>query len=239
MPKEQTAICTTFAQYREAIDENKRAFFFAVEGAGLLNGHLDRLSVLYDNGVRFLTPVWRDSDCIGGAFNTDEGLTPFGREVVGACFEMGIVPDLSHASDVMTREILAMAEAAGKPVIATHSNSRAVCAHKRNLTDETATKIAALGGVFGLNLVPFHLADDSSVSVETVCDHVMHFLSIGLGDAIAMGGDLDGMDHTPQGIRHIGDLSSIARALSARGVGDTQIEKIFCDNAEQFLTRVF
>ncbi len=238
-PEGKTAICTTFSDYREAVRTGKRPFFFAVEDARILNGDLDRLTTLYEHGVRLLTLVWRDETCIGGAYNTEIGLSDFGRDVVARCFALGIVPDLSHASDAMTREVLDLAARAGKPVIATHSNSRTVCDHKRNLTDETAREIASLGGVFGINMVPFHLAEDSVANVGTVCRHILHFLELGLGDAVAMGCDLDGMDETPEGIRHVGDLPRIAEALSAHGVSDEQIERVFCRNAERILARCF
>ncbi len=235
LPQDKATICTDGAQYLAAVKEGKSPFLFAVEGAGLLNGRMERLYTLYENGVRFLTPVWRDEDCIGGAFNTDAGLTPFGREVIDTCFALGIVPDLSHASDVMTEEILNMAREKGRPVVATHSNSRAVCDHKRNLTDETARGIASLGGVFGVNMVPFHLEKEGPAGVDSVCRHVLHFLSIGLEDAVALGCDFDGMDETPEGIRGVGDLTAVMEKLSLLGVSDTQIEKLFWRNADRFL----
>ncbi len=235
---EKSVICHTFDAFSHALDEKKHPFFLAVEGAGLLNGHLDRLSVLYEHDVRFLTLVWKGANCIGGAFDTEEGLTDFGREVVLSCFEKGIVPDLSHASDKMCEEVLRMAHDAKKPVIATHSNSRGVFAHPRNLPDDYAKEIAQLGGTVGISMAPMHLAADGA-GIDTICRHMQHYMELGLSDALTFGCDFDGIDFAPEGIENISDLVKIADALSACGVSAEQLEKIYFGNAEAFLKRNF
>ncbi len=236
---EKTALCHTFSDYKTAISEKKSPFFIAVEGAGLLNGHPERLPILYEHDVRLLTLVWRDADCIGGAFNTDAGLTDFGREVVSLCFELGIVPDLSHASDKMCEEVLRMANDAKKPVIATHSNSRAVFAHPRNLPDEYAKEIARLGGTVGISMAPMHLDEEDKADIDSICRHMLHGLDIGLSDALTFGCDFDGIDRPPHGIDDVSSLLKIEGALSAYGVSEEQIEKIFFRNGERFLKFAF
>lgn len=91
--------------YKDSLSfpENLRPIL-AVEGGGLLASRRERLELLAEKGVRLLTLVWQDHCCIGGAWNTDKGLTPFGREAVRGCFSLGILPDLSHASDKMFYE---------------------------------------------------------------------------------------------------------------------------------------
>ena len=236
---EKTAICHTYADYEKAIGEGRHPFFLAVEGGGLLCNKLDRVATLYEHDVRFLTLVWRDADCIGGAFNTDVGLTDFGREVVKKCFELGITVDISHASDPMADEVLTMAEKVGKAVIATHSNSRAVFEHPRNLPDAFAKRIAKLGGTVGISLAPQHLAEEGCADIDAICDHMMHYLEIGLSDSLTFGCDLDGVDALPRGIDNVSSLVSVADALRRRGVSEEQIEKICYKNAERFLKANF
>ena len=84
---------------------------------------IENLKKLYDMGVRFLTLVWAGECSLGGAHDTDIGLTDFGYEVLNGCFELGIVPDVSHASDVMFWQVYEEAKRRGKPFVATHSNS--------------------------------------------------------------------------------------------------------------------
>lgn len=235
LPPDKTVLCRSKEEFRQAVALGKRPFFLAVEGASLLSGRLDRLSVLYEMGVRFLTLVWRDADIIGGAFNTSEPLTPFGREVVEACFALGMTVDLSHASDAVAEECLALAAKAGRPVIATHSNSRAVYPHPRNLTDETTKKIAACGGLVGISMAPQHLDEPGEANIRSVCRHILHYLSLGIGGHLAFGCDFDGIDKTPAGIRDVSDLCKVAGALKKEGIPDETIQAICYDNAERFV----
>jgi membrane dipeptidase len=208
----------------------------AVEGGRLLNNDLSRLDVLRACGVRILTLVWGGLCCMGGAHDTDEGLTDFGRQVVDRCFDLGIVPDLSHASDKMFYETATMAKERGKAIIVSHSCSRAVCDHSRNLTDEMAKITADLGGIIGVNLVIPHLGDDT---VEQVCRHITHFASVAGEDHVCLGCDLDGTAHLPQGIKNVGDLTKIADGLRKNSHSEAFIEKVFYTNAQTFAVKHF
>ena len=103
-------LCTDSHTLAEAEDQGSMAVMLAVEGGRLLSDDISRLDSLYEAGVRFLTLVWNKTCKIGGAHDSDEGLTDFGREVVLRCFELGIIPDVSHASAKMTSEVLEMCE---------------------------------------------------------------------------------------------------------------------------------
>lgn len=235
IPSERAALCRTIGEYRQAMEAGKHPFFLAVEGAFLLNGDISRLDEMYRMGVRFLTLVWRGENLIGGAFDTDAPLTPFGREVAERCFSSGIAVDVSHASDAVTDECLAMARRYHKPVIATHSNSRAVFAHPRNLTDAHAVAIAETGGVIGISMAPQHLDFPGQADVESVCRHIRHYWELGLADAVVFGCDFDGIDKTPIGIDNLTHLNKIAESLLRSGVSTDDIEKIFWRNAERYL----
>ena len=96
------------APYREGLTP-----IFAVEDARLLGNSVDRLSFLSEHGVRILTLLWRGETVIGGAYDTDVGLTPFGKQVLSDCFRLGIIPDLSHASLPAFWEVAEAAEERG------------------------------------------------------------------------------------------------------------------------------
>lgn len=235
--RSRAMLCRTADDLHTAWEADKSALFVAVEDARLLGGEMDRLPVLYARGVRFLTLTWGGSTCIGGSHDTDAGLTEFGRNVVEQCFALGIVPDLSHASDATMTEVLHMAKAAGKPVIATHSNARAVRDHRRNLTDEEFCAIRDLGGVVGISLCPAHLASaDEPRDVNAIVRHIEHYLSLGGEKTVCMGGDLDGTN-LPDGFSGIEDLGKIAEALAVRGHSDALINAIFCGNAVRFIEK--
>ncbi len=208
----------------------------AVEDARLLCGSRDRLRVLYARGVRFLTPVWGGVTCIGGAHDTDIGLTEFGRQVIEDCFAMGIVPDISHASLPTADEIFAMAEAYAKPVVATHSASYSVRPLPRNLRDRQFLSIKALGGLVGLCLCAPHLVDGREADISHAVAHIEHYLALGGEDVVAMGSDFDGAP-MPRGIDCPRDMMAIAEALARLNYSDELIQKLIYDNAHRFVMK--
>lgn len=233
----RASLCRTADELHAAWEADKAALFLAVEDARLLGGEIDRLAVLAARGVRFLTLTWGGSSCIGGAHDTDEGLTAFGRSVVEECFRLGIVPDISHGSDAAMNETIAMAEAAGKPVIATHSNARAVRDHRRNLTDAQFCAVRDLGGVVGISLCPAHLAAKGEpCGVDAVVRHIEHYLSLGGEKTVCLGCDLDGTS-LPDGFAGIEDLKKIAEALAVRGIPDGTIADVCFGNAVRFVEK--
>ena len=238
---ENDGICRvrTAEDLTTAWENEKVAAFLAVEDARLLAGKLERLDELAARGVKYLTLMWAGKSCIGGAHDTDEGLTDFGKEVVKRCFALGIIPDISHASAKSADDILTLAEEAGSPVIASHSNAFAVWNHSRNLRDDHFKRLIALGGIVGLNLCAHHVKDcdnDGYARPEDMIPHVEHFISLGGENHIAMGGDLDGAS-LPTGISTVDQVTLVAEAMAARGYSETLIRKIFGDNAQDFLQK--
>ena len=241
---DRAAHVRTASELRASWQSGRCAAFLAVEDARLLSGQLDRLDTLAERGVRYLTLGWSGKSCICASHDVpedeDTGLTDFGRAVVTRCFETGIVPDISHASERTTDEVLTLAEAAGTPVIATHSNAYAVYPHTRNLRDEQARRLFALGGLVGINLCRHHLCDCSqaNATVDDVLRHIDHWLTLGGEHHLAIGGDLDGAS-LPEGIRHVGDVASIGHALARRGISEAIIRRIFSENALDFIWKAF
>ncbi|MCI8388514.1 MAG: hypothetical protein HFE63_08640 [Clostridiales bacterium] len=218
----------------EAAGDN--AAFLAVEGGKLLSDDISRLDNLYESGVRFLTLVWNKTCKIGGAHDTDEGLTDFGKNVVSRCFELGIIPDISHASAKMTDEVIALAEKNNKVCIATHSNSYSVCTHSRNLTDERFKKIVALNGIVGISLAPMHLTSGEICTIDDIVSHIEHYMSLGGEDTVCLGCDLDGVSELPKEIESATDLTKIAEKLAQINYTDTLINKIFYANARNLIS---
>ncbi len=209
----------------------------AIEGGKALGGKIENLHKAYDMGVRFLTLVWAGESSIGGGHDTDIGLTAFGYEVLEGCFELGIVPDVSHASDRMFWQVSDEAGRRNKPFVATHSNSRAVHDHRRNLTDEMFLAVRDSGGVVGVSLEPTHTSVKNEPTAEDICRHILHYLELGGGDTVCLGCDLDGVTRNIKDIPDISYLYKIADGLSALGVSEIQINKIFYDNANNFYIR--
>ncbi len=230
-------LCESADDLQRCEKQNLGALFLAVEGGRILGDDVTRLDELYKSGVRFLTLVWNDGCAIGGSNGEGIGLTDFGRQVVNRCFTLGIIPDVSHASDKLTDEVISMCAEQKKVCIATHSNSRFVCDHTRNLTDENFVKISKLGGIVGISLAPMHLTLEEKCTVCDIVRHIEHYMSLGGEDTVCLGCDLDGVDRLPEGITTVSDLYKIADALGGINYTDALIEKIFYTNAKDFISR--
>ena len=136
-------------------------------------------------------------------------------------------------SDEGFRDILSITEA---PILATHSNSRHVCGHSRNLTDEMFREICRTGGAAGLNTCADFVGE--TPDLDTLCDHVLHFLELDPeGDHIVLGGDLDGVSEMPAGFTGVESWPLLAQKLLQRGAGEEIVRKIFWDNAMGVMRR--
>lgn len=208
------------------------SFIIAVEDARLLNNKLKRIKLLYRSGVRFITLTWKNTSCIGGAWNSNFGLTDFGKNAVIEMFQIGIIPDVSHGSKQLIKDVYDISKKIHKPFCATHSNSFSIYPSRRNLTDECARMIADSGGLIGISFCPCHLSENASV--QSVINHVDHYLSIVGENAIAFGCDFDGISSLP---RDIYDITSIEKVYweFCRKFGYRITEKIFYNNTYNFL----
>lgn len=209
-------------------------FVLTVEDARILCGDLSRVDLLYDYGVRVITPLWGGKTCIGGAHDTSEGLTDFGRAAVSRMCRIGIVPDISHSSFRAADEIMDICEEYGVAPIATHMNSWSVCGHSRNLTDDRYLRLTKLGGIVGLSLCPKHLGGDGGV--EAVLRHYLHYRELCPGK-IALGCDFDGTSTVPE-LADIRDIVKITQAMKDAGIPNSEIEAFCYGTAYEFLAKL-
>lgn len=175
-----------------AVEGNRCAAIFAVEGGGGLFADSEELNTLYRAGLRVLGLAWETNELAASAWEeNDTGLTDKGRALAERCCELGIILDASHLSDRSTEELL---ELTAYPIIATHSNFREVCNSPRNLTTDLARKITARGGVIGMNLYPAFLNDGDDADATDLLRHVEFGLANFGESSIGFGFDIDGTD---------------------------------------------
>lgn len=205
-------------------------FIFGVEDARLLNGDLSKLEALYLSGMRVLTLNWKDNSSIGGGWNTNFPLTSFGKEVINRCFELGILIDLSHSSEEVFEETIKLAKHLGFFPFASHSNSFTICNHKRNLTDTQFKALRDLGSIVGISFVPEHLDHNAYATVDTIVNHINHFLKLDGENTIALGSDFDGVSSLPEGITSIESLNQLYSTFVSE-FGEKITQKIFFENA--------
>lgn len=185
------------------------------------------LEDLYKIGFRVTTLGWNESNPLTGSNKTGEGLSDAGREYVKEAQRLGMLVDVSHISDKGFWDIMDVTAA---PVVATHSNSRAVCNVSRNLTDDMFRAICQTGGVAGFNMYAAFIGENADI--DTAADHFMHFMELDpSGEHIALGGDLDGCDTLAEGFNGIQDYPVLAEKLLQRGLDGNTVQNIFWNNA--------
>lgn len=111
-----------------------------------------------------IAPAWNAQNALTGSCMTGGGLTAQGKEFVRRAQKLGMILDVSHISEKAFWDLCDITE---KPFVASHSNSRAICKHVRNLTDEQFKALCEAGGTAGLNLYGAFLRDEGRPTLET------------------------------------------------------------------------
>ena len=242
-------LARTYADIERINAAGKIAALLAFEGAEPLGQDLSALRLFHQVGLRMLSFTWNRRTAFGdGAWENGSGggLTRLGRAAVKEMHRLGIIVDVSHASDQTTRDIL---DAAEGPVVASHSNARAHCNHPRNLPDELIEGIGANGGVIGVAAVSRFITDGEPTIAAWV-DHVEHIIRlagidhVGIGAEFAhhlyeIGAALGVAEWSPEqglarkpfaGMLSPEDLPGLTAELLRRGFGEAEIRKIYHEN---------
>ena len=228
---DRLVFATSGTDVEEAYEVCKIAALLAIEGGEALDGRIELQRSFYRLGVRLMTLTWSlRNEIADGAFEgrTGGGLTRFGVQVVEEMDRLGMVVDVSHLAEAGFWDVM---EISTKPVIASHSNSKALCSHPRNLTDDQARAIAQKGGVIGVNFAG-HFLGEGRRSLAGVVDHIDHFSSIIGPEYIALGSDFDGLpwEQLPDELKDVSQLPKVAEELAARGYSESAIQGIMGEN---------
>ncbi len=238
--RDSAAVAAVLAQHRLAV-------LAQVEGAEGLT-RVDDVDRWYAAGVRCVTLVHFVSSGVGGAAAgqvqrllfgaspqgvTAEGLSEFGRAVVNRMLDLGIIIDLAHASDATARDVLDLTEARGVPVIVSHTGARALLPLERNVSDALAQRIAAHGGLIGVNLntgqtstpPEFETPNHHRGTCDDVAAHWVHLASVVPATSLMLGSDSNGLigragpgGACPGGLANTATWPQLWAALVARGV---------------------
>lgn len=215
-------LCLNFRDILSAEKEGKIAALLSIEGAEQISD----IDAAYMQGVRIVHMTWNhDNALCGAAMDSGAGLTHEGKSFVLRAQQLGIMLDMSHVSECGFWDTLSIST---RPVIAGHSNAKAVCNVTRNLTDAQFTALVKQGGGAGINLYPEFLG--LGRDIDAVFAHIEHFMSLGGERAVFLGCDLDGIEQMPKGISGVQDLGRIYEALLRHNYPERLARDIFRNN---------
>lgn len=220
----------------EVESKKGKGVVLTVEGGAVLGGKLENVDYLAECGVKIMTLTWNGNCELGDGIGVEgaKGLTDFGKSVIAKMEQNSIVVDVSHSSVPMFYDV---AELSTKPFCATHSNSKQICPHRRNLTDEQFSIIKDKGGIVGLNLSRgFLREDEDKACMLDVLRHAEHFLSLGGEKTLAIGTDFDGTD-IPIDMTGIESMNKLYELFLKHNYNEKLLEDIFFNNARNFLLR--
>lgn len=188
-------LCTTTAEAGKAKEKGEIALFLSLEGAEPLQNDLNLLRIFYELGVRGLGLVWSRRNLVGdGVFfgakksGTPSGISLFGVQVLEEAEKLGMFIDVSHLNDTGFEDVMEICQS---PVIASHSNCRALASSPRNLTNPQIESIAEKNGVIGMNSINKFIRDDTAgIGVSHFVDHLDHVVKVAGIDHVGIGFDL-------------------------------------------------
>ncbi len=237
---EENADYATMTFGPDEVADNMRNGLISVcigmENASPIQESLSMLRTFYRLGVSYMTLTHNGDNAVADSAAEGKrwgGLSPFGRQVVAEMNAMGMMIDLSHASDKTFWDVIQLSKA---PVIATHSSCRALCSHRRNLTDEMLQALGEKNGYVGINFYPCFLSDaydeskDWRPGVKEIVDHIDHAVKLAGIDHVGIGSDFDGIEVTPEGVEDIAQLDAVWAEMRRRGYSENDIFKVSGQN---------
>ena len=227
-----TSFCRTGAEVKKAAETGRRAALLSIEGSAALCGKMEHLYDAKKYGVSLITLTW-NGRCEAGdgcGVPDSDGLAPFGFDLVRKMQKLNMIVDVSHLSE---KGFWDVARTARRPFVASHSDSKTVHDHPRNLTDDQFREIVKGGGLVGINLCGKFLRDGSP-KAEDVLRHVDRFLHLGGENVLAVGSDLDGCVMA-DGVSAVEEMDRLYDLLKG-AFGAETADRIFWGNAYRFFT---
>ena len=212
--------------------------FLAIEGAGAFAADVTQIDRFIDRGLRLVSPAHGKNSLLSASATgkaVDFGLTDLGKSFCERVYGKGALIDVSHVSDAAFADIVVIAAKHGAPVVATHSNARAVAKMPRNLTDAQLRIIAATGGVAGVNFHAPFVTGGADATLDDVVRQVDYLVKIAGIEHVAVGSDFDGGITTPVGLEDASTLPTLAAALRRKGMSRDDVLRIFSQNALRVL----
>jgi microsomal dipeptidase-like Zn-dependent dipeptidase/gamma-glutamyl-gamma-aminobutyrate hydrolase PuuD len=237
--KDYCGIALTEEDARRLKAEGKKAFFLGIENGYGIGKDIKNIKKYKDMGVQYMTLCHSyDNDICNSSSNTadaSKGLTPFGRKVVKEMNKVGMLIDISHASEGTFWDAIKYSK---DPIFASHSSVKALCDHDRNLTDDQLRALAKNGGVVHICIYGGYLNKNwKEASIEDVVKHIDHAVKVAGIDHVGIGSDFDGGGGV-LGCTGDNDMINITVKLIEKGYSEEDIRKIWGGNFFRVLNQV-
>ena len=235
--KHYLSIARTPADLLSDKRQGRHSIMLGIENGLALNGQLQSLRHFAQRGIVYMTLCHNgDNDICDSArgCTTHNGVSQFGQQVIREMNRLGILVDLSHASEQSFYDALDISE---QPIVCSHSSCRKLCDHPRNLTDEQMRALAAKGGVMQVTLYSGFLVKDGEATVNDALRHLEHAIKVMGIDHVGIGTDFDG-DGGIRGLASSSDVINLTRMLMARGYNENEIQKIWGGNFLRVMSHV-
>jgi membrane dipeptidase len=241
-------LCRTRPEIDTAVGLGRIAFVLAIEGGECVQDDVNHLRVFHQLGARIFGLTWNQRNLLAEGVGEERaagGITERGRAMVAEANRLGIVLDVSHLSVKSFWDLL---EISTRPVIASHSNAKALCGHRRNLDDDQIRALVARGGIIGVNGVAAFITDDpQDASLERMLDHVDYIArlvgieNVALGpdfvDYLRVGPGADSQEevHAPRDFENITKMPNVTAGLLRRGYAESEIRGVLGENMLRML----
>lgn len=223
------ADCLAKFQEEIAVQSQIKAHL-SIEGAEVIACDPERLYDLRKQGFVMSTLTWNADNALAGWHKSSLGLTELGKRYVKTAQELGMLIDVSHLSETAFWDLMRVTQ---NPIIASHSNCRALCNSTRNLTDDQLRALAETGGAVGLNLYVGFLGEGADY--ETLRRHLEHMLRLCGEKQVCLGGDLDGCDVLPKGFTDVTSYANFYEYLQGCGYSTELLDAIFYKNLHRLI----
>ncbi len=224
----------------DKIPEYEISFLLAMEGADSLTDSFIELYTYYNLGLRSISLTWSYTNNLAGGCNyPDDGLTEIGKKIIKEMNKLGIILDLAHINEKSFYQALEVNE---KPAIISHTASKSVYNHPRNVTDDQLKAIAQTRGVVGIFGIPRMIGDikNKDLTLEDIYRHIDYVVNLIGIDYISIGSDFGAMLDTKliQDFYDVTCIDKLIDFLKNKGYTQEHIDKITHQNIERVLREV-
>lgn len=220
----------TLSQFILQREVNPRllGMLLGTEGSHALDGELSNIQVLFDSGFRMMSLQHFFDNKLGGSLHGEsgEGLTEFGREAVQQMQSLGIMLDVSHSSEQVVKDVLAISR---QPLLISHTGFYGHCPSARNISDDLMQQIAANGGLIAVGYWDGAVCESN---VNDIAKSIQYGIELVGSEHVALGSDFDGATSVPF---DTSELVYLTQALLNLGVSEQHIKQVMGGNMLQYL----